>query len=483
MLWARGHPDDYDSWRLRGWTFDALEKYFVRAENFAPCESAMRLRGSDATVSLKHRGKRGPVAVRHVERPNFFTERWLEAAVEAGLPFLPDYNDRVMHGCTRSQVAIDGGRRVSAASAYLSDAVLARRNLTVRCCARVTRALLEGRERRAVGVEFAPSDDAKAPRRYALAQREVVLCAGTVQTPQLLMLSGVGARAELAAHGIECLVDLPGVGKNMQDHCMVPLMQRATTPLTLDLSAVERLGAVAQYLFAKSGPAVTQALEAMAFTHTTAPKPEQCAPDVQFHMVCAGLSDPRMMENLGFEPSDYDHVSRGFTTLPTLLHPKSRGAIELASPCAFAAPRIVPNYLVHPDDLEVLVRGIKIARRIHASLALHDHSSHEYIDPELAAQHHPHSDEYIREYIRRNVITVYHPVGTCKMGAASDPSAVVSPDTLAVHGTVGLRVVDCSIFPTLMSANTQAPAYIAGEKAADLILFGPSPKPAHHSKL
>lgn len=395
-----------------------------------------------------------------------------------------------MYGCVRSQLAIKGGKRVSSATAYLHETgALKRANLHVKCGVQVTRIVLEGRPPRAVAVEYQTTNAPTSVRKYVLAQREIIVSAGTVQSPQLLQLSGIGDKEQLAEVDIECRVHLPGVGRNLQDHLFVPLIQVASKDLTMDVKGLDKLLLLVRYLLTKGGPVSSQALESMAFLDSSSiavtgelqpPASPDLNPDLQLHFVCAGGFNETANLNLGYPADHNKDIQRGFATLPTLLHPKSIGYVRLASSDPFAPPKVVPNYLSHPDDLEVLVRGLKLARRIHAAFAFEDYRANEIIDPEIAAKHHPHSDEYLREFVRKKAVTVYHPVGTCKIGPPSDPLAVVDPQ-LRVYGCLGLRVVDCSIFPKLMGGNTYAPAIMVGEKAADMIKNSPLLPPAHPS--
>ena len=234
------------------------------------------------------------------------------------------------------------------------------------------------------------------------------------------MLSGIGHRDELAEHDIECRVHLPGVGENLQDHLFVPLIHRASKPLTMDLKGLDKFAAIARYLLTGGGPVASQALEAMAFLHTddipaldagsqVLPSAVERPPNLQLHFVCAGGHNPVAAENLGYPKDWHADVEAAMGTLPTLLHPKSVGCIRIDSADPFAAPVIVPNYLEHPDDMRVLVQGLKFARKIHSAAAFYGYVTDEVIDEEIAAKFHPWSDDYLMEFIRKAAVTVYHP--------------------------------------------------------------------------
>ena len=486
MLWVQGHPNDYNEMAEKfgavGWSYPDLLPYFQKAEKMVQKQKEQQ----PANEGASNRGDSGPMHIEHHPNPNIYTDIWLKAAQEAGIPFNYDYNGGNMKGCTRAQVAIKDGRRVSSASAYLRDTdAISRPNLHVKCGVQVTRIILEqrnGDSPRAAGVVFQTTDSPQSAKIRVLAQKEVIISAGSVQSPHLLMLSGIGNRNHLTENGIDCQIDLPGVGENLQDHLFVPLANHATTSLTMDLRGIYRGVAIAQYLLTKSGPVSSQGLEAMAFLDsksyleegrciTSSNGQNEGSPDLQLHFVCAGGQNEQVRDNLGYEEDYNKDVDRSFVTLPTLLHPKSVGSIKLNSSDPLQPPRIIPNYLSHPDDLAVLVRGIKIARQIHQSHAFESYRGSEVLDSKIKDSH-PSSDEYLEKYIKSKVVTVYHPVGTCRIGDKDDPKAVVDNECKVI-GCAGLRVVDCSVFPKLVGANTYAPAIVAGEKVADLIKQSP----------
>jgi choline dehydrogenase-like flavoprotein len=338
------------------------------------------------------------------------------------------------------------GQRCSSARAYLRPA-RSRPNLTVLTGAHATRVLFEGR--RAKGVAYRRD----GAHRSVAARREVILSGGAINSPQLLLLSGVGPSAELQALGIPVVHDLPGVGKNLQDHLDVTAVQACTRAVSYGLTpatALRGLADVVRYVVAKRGMYTTNAAEAGGFVKST---PQEELPDLQFHFTTAPLS------NHGLDVKFL--LQQGYSLHVCDLRPLSRGEIRLAGRDPFAHPLIEPNYLADPRDLEKLVLGVKAARRILAAPAFDPYRGEE-IRPGPAVR----DDEEIREFIRRRAETIYHPVGTCKMG--NDPLAVVDPQ-LRVRGVQGLRVADASIMPLLVGGNTNAPAIMIGEKSADLV--------------
>ena len=419
MIYIRGQRSDFDSWRDAGnpgWSF----------EDVLPLFRALESRTG------------GPLHVTDLRAPNPLSRVFVEACVECGIPLNPDFNGDTQEGAGLYQVTQKDGRRQSAASAYLKPA-LRRPNLTVVTGAHVTRLVFEGR--RAVGVEYAKNS------RPELAQAgEIVLCGGAVNTPQLLMLSGIGPREHLETVGVPVLEDLRGVGTNLQDHLAAIVSYRCARPITLD-----RAGSVADilsWLLLKRGPLTSNVAEAGAFVCS---KPEHKEPNLQF------LFGPAFFIQHGFVKP----AGSGFSLGPVLLHPRSRGTIRLRSRNPFDQPLIQPNYLEHQEDLAQLIDGVHLARRIVASPAFDAFRKDELL-PGAGAE----SDEEIAAAIANIAETLYHPVGTCRMGTRSD--AVVDPE-LRVHGVQQLRVADASIMPTITGGNTNAPAILIGEKASRVI--------------
>ncbi len=370
---------------------------------------------------------------------------WVEAGQQAGYPLNSDFNGATQEGVGSYQVTHRNGERCSTAKAYLAPA-LSRPNLQVITQAHTTRLLFEGR--RAVGVEYRQGNELKQVR----AQREVLLCAGALQSPQILMLSGVGPGADLRQRGITVLHDLPGVGAHLHDHVDVVLGVDAPHLKDLfGLSAVglwRALGAMNEWRRHRTGPLTTNFAEAGGFIKSS---PALATPDLQLHFVIGKLVDHGRKTVFG----------HGYSCHVCLLRPSSRGTLKLASADPMAAPLIDPNFFGHPDDLPRLGAGFKLMRHILSQPALAGLGGRE-----LASSASARSDAEIEAFIRQYADTIYHPVGTCRMG--SGPLDVVDAE-LRVHGLQGLRVVDASMMPSIVSGNTNAPVIAVAEKAADLI--------------
>jgi choline dehydrogenase-like flavoprotein len=435
MIYLRGPREDYDRWAAEGnagWGFDELLPYFKRAEH--------NERGADA-----FHGTGGPLNVMDLKSPNRFGPVFVEAARQAGYPVNADFNGACQEGVGMYQVTHKNGERFSAAKAYLTPN-LGRSNLTVMTGAHTTRILLEGR--RAVGVEVRVGGELKQLK----AKREVLLCAGALQSPQLLMLSGIGPGAQLQKHGITTVHDLPGVGANLHDH--VDVVQVVDTPQVKDLFGLSLAGAVNaikgifEWRRARSGMLTTNFAEAGGFIKSS---PQEALPDLQLHFVIGKLIDHGRKTVFG----------HGFSCHVCLLRPKSRGSVQLASTDPMAAPSIDPNFFGERDDMDRLLRGFKLMRGVLAQPALAG-----YRGRELPASAVAQTDAQIETFIRGHADTIYHPVGTCRMGSG----AMDVVDTrLRVHGVQGLRVVDASIMPSIVGGNTNAPVIAIAEKAADLV--------------
>ena len=430
-IYIRGHRRDYDRWQElgnSGWGFTELLPYFKKAER--------QERGAS-----EYHGTSGPLNVTDRPYTNPLSHSFIAAARSIGLPEIDDFNIPEPEGVGYYQVTQKRGRRHSSATAYLQPC-RHRANLTVRTGARVTCLVWDGT--RAVGVEF-QREDGSIER--VCTWREVILCGGAVNSPQLLMLSGVGAGDRLQELGIPVVVDLPGVGKNLQDHSVTGVVYECTQPISLD--AVNPLTNTLQYLLFRRGPLTSNVGEAGGFVKTRSDLP---VPDLQLHFA------PAYFVNHGFTQPK----GNGFTLGSTPLRPQSRGYIDLRSRDPFAPPTIQPNYLSSEADLQVVRSGIALSRKILQAAAFDGVRGGEFL-PGIEVQ----SDADIDEYIRAYTETLYHPVGTCKMGR--DRMAVVN-DRLQVFGTQGLRVVDASILPTIVSGNTNAPTIAIAEKAADTII-------------
>ena len=372
-------------------------------------------------------------------------QTFLQGAREAQFRIREDFNAEDHEGLGIYQVTQKNGERWSAARAYIHPHMNNRANLRVETGAHATRILFEGK--RAVGVEYRQGKEVKQIR----ARREVIVSSGAFQTPQLLMLSGVGDSAALGKHGIATVHHLPGVGQNLQDHPDFVFGYMSDNPNFngISLKALPRLlRAIGQYRRERRGPMTSNFAECGGFLKT---QPDLDIPDIQLHFGMA-LADDHGRKR---------HRGTGFTCHVCLLRPKSRGSVSLGSADPFAAPVIDPNFFGEADDLETMVAGFKTTRRLMETPALRALQKKEMFTAGV------HSDDDIRNLLRARVDTVYHPVGTCMMGV-SDPMAVVDPK-LKVYGVEGLRVVDASIMPTLIGGNTNAPTIMIGEKAADMI--------------
>ncbi len=438
MCYIRGNAWDYDHWAAlgnAGWSYAEVLPYFKRLEHFEP--------GADDFHALG-----GPLNVATLRQPNAMSAVFLDAARQAGYSANADFNGAQQDGVGYYHVAQKGGERCSNARAYLRP-IEGRRNLDVLTGTRATRILFDGR--RAVGVRYF----AAGLYREVHARREVVLCAGAVGSPQLLLLSGIGPADELRRHAIAPVHVLPGVGQNLQDHLDAYVSVRSKTRLGFSLhplSLLRSLKALALYAFGRRGELTSNIAEAGGFLKSADTEP---VPDLQLHFV--PLVNAR--HGLDLRPLMRHY---GYTVLACDLRPRSRGAIRLASADPLAPPEIDPGYFEDARDLDKLVAAIRAARAILAQPAFAPHHAEE-LEPGSEVQ----TDEQLRQWLREHAETLYHPVGTCKMGA--DAMAVVDAQ-LRVHGIDGLRVADASIMPTLVGGNTNAPTTMIAEKAAAMIL-------------
>jgi choline dehydrogenase len=372
---------------------------------------------------------------------NPLTEAFVEAGVESGFVANDDFNGASQEGFGKYQVTQREGRRHSAAEAFLRPA-MQRPNLKVETQVLVSGILFDGP--RAVGVSYQKGFGSAQAR----AAREVILSAGAIGSPHVLLLSGIGPADQLNKLGLPLVCDLPGVGENLQDHPVVPVAFHCTQPVSL--AGAESLPNLLRYLLFKNGPLTSNVAEAGGFVKINRECP---TPDLQYHF------GPAFFINHGLVPIK-DH---GFTMGPTLVRPYSVGRLRLRSSNPVDAPGIAANYLADERDMRVLIEGIRLARRIAQTKAFAPWRGEEFM-PGKDIQ----TDDQLRAYIRQNVQTLYHPVGTCKMGPASDSLAVVDAE-LRVHGLKNLRVVDASIMPTVPGGNTNAPTIMVAEKAADMI--------------
>lgn len=446
MVYTRGAPMDYDGWAQRGlpeWSFDKVLPAFKRTERYL------------GDASERH-GDSGPLPISRPEALNPLFDAFVDAGRQAGFPVTSDFNGEAQEGFGRYDFTISGGERWSAARAFLRAN---RPNLTIVTNAHLRRVLIE--KGRAIGVEAQIGAD----RQVYHAASEVALSCGTVNSPAALMHSGVGDADQLIRLGIPVVADLKGVGRNLQDHLLARVEHACLAPITLHgvLRADRAAAALLKALLFKSGPASIFPLAVGAFLKSD---PALDAPDLQSHFL-PGLSTAALRLPFMRAPAG-KHDGHGFFANIYQLRPESRGEIALRSADPLEAPVIRPNYLSSPVDLRVLREGIKILRRVFAQSAFDPYRGRELSPgPDVS------SDAEIETWLRATADTVFHPVGSCRMG--EDPMAVVDGE-LRVHGVAGLRVADASIMPSMPSANTHAPSMMIGERAADFIRAARAPE-------
>ena len=430
MMYVRGRPLDYDGWRdggCPGWGYEDVLPYFKRAEN------------NGRGASEVH-GAGGPLEIVDQRSPRPLTRRFLEAAQATGIPANPDINSPEQDGVTLTQVTQRNGRRWSCADGYLRPA-MQRPNLSVVAGAQVLGVVFDGG--RASGIRWR---DRRGREAIARAAREVVLCAGAIGSPQILMVSGIGPSDHLGPLGIETRVDLPGVGENLQDHPFALINYESTEPESL--ADAEKPRALAEWLLRRSGPLTSNVGEAMAFVRS---RPGLPAADLQI------LFGPAYYHDHGFD----SHDGHAFALATTLVAPRARGRLRLRSSDPLAKPQLVGNHLSEAEDMAAMVAGFRRLREIAATEPLASARGRELVPGEDVE-----SDEEVEAFLRRETELLYHPVGTCRMG--SDEAAVVDPQ-LRVRGVEALRVADASVMPVITGGNTHAPTVMIGEKAADLI--------------
>ena len=446
LLYVRGQHADYDHWRqlgCTGWSFEEVLPYFKRAED--------QERGAN-----EWHGTGGPLAVSDLREKNPLAVAFIEAAAELGFPRNDDFNGADQEGAGFYQVTARNGLRCSAATAYLKPA-RRRPNLMVVTGAHTTGLMMEGR--RCAGVRLR-RDGADLTLR---ATREVILSAGAIASPHLLLLSGIGPGEHLQAKGIPVVHDLPQVGRNLQDHFQARLAYRVTKPVSLNTKRHSLLGQFlmgAEFALRRRGPLTVSAGTAGLFARVL---PGSATPDVQYHFL--PFSADRTMVEL--------HPFPGMTISACQLRPESRGTITLASPDPHAKALIHANYLATETDRRCMVEGVKLGRRLAATRAMAP-----WVAEEIAPGPEAASDEDILAWIRRTGGTIYHPSGTCRMGG--DPESVVDPE-LRVRGIEGLRVADASIMPTVVSGNTNAACIMIGEKCADMVKAAAREAPARRA--
>jgi choline dehydrogenase len=439
MVYVRGNALDFERWESEGaagWGYHQVLPYFRRAER--------RAGGGD-----EYRGAEGQLCTQHGLLTNPLNEAWLAAGREAGYPVTTDMNGFQQEGVGRMEMTVGGGRRCSAANAYLRPA-MSRSNLSVRTHALATRILFE--RRRATGVRYRRGDS----DHVALARREVIVSAGPINSPQLLKLSGVGPAAELADHGIAVVQDLPGVGENLQDHLEFYFQVASKEPITLysHMTPLRKALIGARWILAKNGLGSSNHFETGGFIRSRA---GIRYPDIQFHFLPMAVS--------------YDGSSlareHGFQAHAGPMRSKSRGWVRLSSANPLDHPKIFFNYMSHPDDWAEMRACVRLTREIFGQQAFDRYRGRE-IQPGADVQ----TDEQIDAFVRQHVETAYHPSCTCKMGRDDDPLAVVDSQT-RVRGIEALRVVDSSIMPSITNGNLNAPTIMIAEKAADHILGKP----------
>ena len=432
MLYVRGRPLDYDLWEEQGadgWGWASVRPYFLKAEN-------------DERGASEHHGVGGPVNIQDQRSPRRMNADFIRAAEACGIPRSADYNSPEQDGVGMFQTFQKNGRRWSCADAYLRPA-MKRDNLEVITRAQVQRLELDGK--RATGVVYRR----RGRERVARAGREVILSAGAFNSPQILMLSGIGPAEHLGDVGVPVAHALPGVGRNLQDHPFITMIWEMSDTHSLYRADAPRN--LAEWLLRRSGPLSSTVAESVAFVRT---RPGLPAADIQFHVGAA------YFENHGEE--EYD--GHCFVIAPTLLTARSRGWVKLGSPDAGDPPRILTNSLEHPDDVRSMIAGMRLAQRIAGTDPLGSK-----VVKALKPGDGLDSDADYHDHLRSRVELIYHPVGTCRIG--KDDDAVVDPE-LRVRGLDGLRVCDASVFPVIPGGNTNAPVIAVAERAADLIKDG-----------
>ena len=441
MVYVRGHARDFDHWAEQGatgWGFADVLPYFKRMEDSVGGEDGWRGRG-------------GPLRVQRGKRSNPLYDAFIEAGRQAGFELTEDYNGAKQEGFGPMEQTIKDGRRWSTANAYLRPALKRSNVRLVRAFAR--RVVIENR--RAIGVEI----EARRQIQLVRARREVIVAASSINSPKILMLSGIGPAAHLKENGIEVVADRPGVGQNLQDHLELYIQQESKQPITLNsvLNPFSKALIGARWLLFKDGLGATNHFEAAAFVRSA---PGVDYPDIQYHFIPAAVR--------------YDGKAaaktHGFQAHVGPMRSKSRGSVTLRSPDPWAKPVIRFNYLSHPDDWRDFRHCIRLTREIFGQSAFDP-----YRGEEISPGSHVQTDEQLDAFIRDHVESALHPCGTCRMGRADDPASVVDPECRVI-GVEGLRVADSSIFPRITNGNLNAPSIMTGEKAADHIL-GRTPLP------
>ncbi|MEL7541498.1 MAG: choline dehydrogenase [Pseudomonadota bacterium] len=441
LLYIRGQRQDYDGWAqmgLRGWSYDDLHPYFLRSQN-------QERDGMDGHATG------GPLNVSDVTEKHPISDAVIAAGEAMGLDHR-DVNGEDQEGICYYQLTVKNGRRCSAAVAYLNPAKK-RPNLQIETKALASRVLFEGQ--RAVGIEYTQNGQTKT----AKARGEVILSGGAINSPQLLELSGIGHPDVLQQHGIDVVSALPGVGENLQDHFVLGNRYRlkpGTPSVNQQSRGLAMIGEVFKYLTQRKGLLTLSAAHVAAFVKT---RPELATPDVQYHILPATMNMEKLTEDGDMELEKQP----GLTIAPCQLRPESRGSVHIKAAAHDKHPSILPNYLHDPLDQQTAIAGLRWARKFAEQDVLSQYIEHE-MEPGAELQ----TDEDLLSFARETGGTIYHPVGTCKMGADGDTMAVVD-DQLRVRGVDGLRVIDASVMPRLVSGNTNAPTIAIAEKASDMI--------------
>lgn len=465
MIYVRGNRNDYDTWESMGnpgWGYEDILKYFIKSEdNRNPFLAKSKYHGTGGLQTVQESPWRTPLVLAFVQ-----------AGKELGYPN-QDINGHEQYGFMIAQGTIRRGSRCSTNKAFLRPIRL-RQNLHIALNSHVTKILINPTTRRAYGVEFFRN----GKKQVVLARKEVILSAGSINSPQLMMLSGLGPREHLEENGIRVIKDFPGVGGNMQDHVgMGGLTFLIDKPVSIVQDRFQAFPMTMEYVINERGPMTTiGGVEGVAFIDT--PYGNRSWPDIQFHMAPASINSDagqKVRNVLGLTEELYDTVYRpiankdSWTIMPLLLRPRSKGTVRLRSKNPFEYPIIDANYFADPLDVKTLVEGIKIAIRVSEAPAFKQFGTRLHRIPLPNCKHIPFaSDEYWECHLRTISMTIYHPIGTCKMGPEWDEEAVVDP-RLRVYGIKGLRVIDASVMPTMPSGNTNAPTIMVAEKGSDLI--------------
>jgi choline dehydrogenase len=456
MIYIRGHRQDYADWvaaGAAGWSWDELLPHFIRTENNLVTRNALH-------------GQGGPLTVANLPSVHSTTRAMLAAAGQAGLELVDDFNDGEAKGAGMFQLNMRDGRRSSIAHNAVAPAVQRHKNLTLRSQAMVQRIVFAGR--RASGVEYRRKDGSV---HTAKARTEVLLCAGAIQSPQLLMVSGLGPAAQLRGQGIEVVADLPGVGENLQDHACVPMswrMKPGVPSMNGDFAGLGLVGSVLRYLATRKGPMTSPPAEFGAYLKSDPALPYN---DIQvFGLPVTGDADSPRGANKAMNPDKYP----GMTLAPYQVRPFSRGTVRLKSADANVHPALAMNYLHDERDRRALIWSLRFLRDMAQQPALAALVESEQ-RPGVAVQ----TDAEWLDWLAPHLTTGYHPVGTCRMGAAADELAVCTPD-LRVRGVDGLRVIDASVMPNVVCGNTNATSVVIGDKGADLVLGRSALTPVKH---